>query len=239
VTLAGLAFALDLPSIDEARRMAIAVRDVVDMFKIGLELFVAEGPRAMAIGEEAGKPVFLDLKLHDIPETVERAVARASSLGARILTVHASGGPAMLRRAVERARKDAAGLQIAAVTVLTSLEAHDLASIGVVAVGVAGQVERLAVMAYGEGVRAFVCSPHEVALLRATLGPDATLLTPGVRGATLEKGDDQRRTMSAAEAVRAGSNLVIVGRPIRDAADPLVAARAIAREIDEAGRSRD
>jgi orotidine-5'-phosphate decarboxylase len=238
VTPAGLAFALDLPSIDEARRMAMSVRDVVGMLKIGLELFVAEGPRAMAIGIEASKPVFLDLKLHDIPETVEHAVARASSLGARVLTVHASGGPAMLRRAVERARKDAAGLQIAAVTVLTSLDAHDLASVGVTG-GVAGQVERLAVMAYGEGVRAFVCSPHEVALLRSTLGADATLLTPGVRSATLERGDDQKRTMTAGEAVRAGSNWVIVGRPIRDSADPLAAARAIAREIDEAARSRD
>jgi orotidine-5'-phosphate decarboxylase len=238
VTLAGLAFALDLPSIDEARRMAMAVREVVVMFKIGLELFVSEGPRAMAIGAEANRPVFLDLKLHDIPETVERAVARASTLGARFLTVHASGGPAMLKRAVERARKDAAGLHIAAVTVLTSLEAHDLASVGV-AGAVADQVERLAVMAYSEGVRAFVCSPHEVALLRATLGPEATLLTPGVRGATLDGGDDQKRTMSAADAVRAGSNWVIVGRPIRDAADPLAAARDIAREIDEAARSRD
>jgi orotidine-5'-phosphate decarboxylase len=237
MTESRIAFALDLPSLDQARAMALAVRDAVGMLKVGLELFVEAGPAAVALGDDARRPVFLDLKLHDIPETVERAVARASQLGVRMLTVHASGGPAMLRRAVERARKEGAGLEIVAVTVLTSLDAGDLAAMGL-AGDVAAQVERLARMAWNEGVRAFVCSPHEAARLRAALGPEATLVTPGVRAAGEAGKDDQKRTMTAAEAVAAGASWVVVGRPIRDAADPLTAARAIAAEVEAARRSR-
>lgn len=231
MTSSRLVFALDLPTLDQARAMAHTVREAVGMFKVGLELFVESGPSAVGLVAEAGRPVFLDLKLHDIPETVDRAVGRASSLGARMLTVHASGGPAMLRRATERAAKEGAGLQIVAVTVLTSLDWGDLAAIGMEG-GVAGSVERLARMAWAEGVRAFVCSPHEAAALRAALGPEATLVTPGVRASG--GGDDQKRTMSAREAIHAGASWVVVGRPIRDAADPLAAARAIASEVDQA-----
>jgi orotidine-5'-phosphate decarboxylase len=234
-------FALDLPSLDDARSMALAVREAVGMLKIGLELFVDAGPRATALGGEARLPVFLDLKLHDIPETVERAVARASALGVRMLTVHASGGRVMLRRAVERARREGAGLEIAAVTVLTSLDASDLASVGVADGSgdmVGTHVERLARLAWDEGVRALVCSPREAGRLRRALGPEATIVTPGVRSGTLEtkapSGDDQKRTMSAGEAIAAGASWVVVGRPIRDAADPLAAARAIGREVDAA-----
>jgi orotidine-5'-phosphate decarboxylase len=217
--------------------MALAVRDAVGMLKIGLELFVEAGPRAAAIGDEVGRPVFLDLKLHDIPETVERAVARASALGVRMLTVHASGGPEMLRRAVERAHKEGRGLELVAVTVLTSLDVDDLHAIGV-AEDLVSHAERLARVAWEQGVRAFVCSPHEAARLRVTLGPEATIITPGVRPAGEAGKDDQKRTMSAAEAVEAGANWVVVGRPIRDAADPLGAARAIAAEVDRALASR-
>jgi len=200
------------------------------MLKVGLELYVEAGPGAVALGREAGLPVFLDLKLHDIPETVERAVARASALGARMLTVHAAGGRTMLRRAVERARKEGAALEIVAVTVLTSLDAGDLADAGI-AGDVPTQVERLARMAWDEGVRAFVCSPHEAARLRGALGPEATLVTPGVRTASdAGKKDDQKRTMTAGEAVAAGARWVVVGRPIRDAPDPLAAARDFTRE---------
>lgn len=221
--------ALDLPSLDRARALALAVKSAVGMLKVGLELYVEAGPGAVALGREAGLPVFLDLKLHDIPATVERAVARASALGARMLTVHASGGRAMLRRAVERARKEGAGLEIVAVTVLTSLDAGDLADAGVTG-DVPSQVERLARMAWDEGVRAFVCSPHEAARLRGALGVDATLVTPGVRAANDAGNDDQKRTMTAGEAIAAGARWVVVGRPIRDAADPLAAARAFTRE---------
>jgi len=231
-----LVLALDLPTLDQARAMALAVREAVGMLKVGLELFVEAGPRAVALGEEAGRPVFLDLKLHDIPETVDRAVARASALGARMLTVHASGGPAMVRRAVERAAAEGAGLEIVAVTVLTSLDARDLGAIGVGG-DLVSQVERLARMAWAEGVRAFVCSPREAATLRAALGPDATLITPGVRPAG-GSSDDQKRTMTAGEAIHSGASWVVVGRPIRDAADPLAAARAIASEVASAWGAR-
>jgi orotidine-5'-phosphate decarboxylase len=235
VSLTGsrVVFALDFSSLAAARDMALAVRDAVGMLKVGLELFVEAGPAAVAIGREAERPVFLDLKLHDIPETVERAVARASALGARLLTVHASGGPAMLRRAVARAQQEGAGLEIVAVTVLTSFDAADLRAVGVEA-ALDDHVERLARMAASEGVTSFVCSPHEAARLRAALGPGATLITPGVRAGGDAKKDDQKRTMSAGEAVAAGASWVVVGRPIRDAADPLAAARAIAAEVDAA-----
>ena len=232
-----IVFALDFPSVEPARTAAIAVRDAVGMVKVGLELFVEAGPAAVGIGEAVGRPVFLDLKLHDIPETVERAVARASALGVRMLTVHAGGGPAMLRRAVDRAHKEGHGLQIVAVTVLTSLDGRDLAVLGTSG-DVATHVERLARMAWQEGVRAFVCSPHEAALLRGALGPDAVLVTPGVRAASAAGSDDQKRTMTASAAIASGADWVVVGRPIRDAADPATAARDLAREVAEARAAR-
>ena len=229
--------ALDLPSLEEARALAREVRDAVGMLKVGLELFVEAGPQALSMAHDVGRPVFLDLKLCDIPETVDRAVARGAALGAKMLTVHAGGGPTMLRRAVERARREGGGLEIVAVTVLTSLDAADLGAMGV-AGDVAAQVERLARMAWGEGVRHFVCSPHEAARLRAALGGDAVLVTPGVRAGGAGGADDQKRTMSAGEAVRAGADWVVVGRPIRDAGDRLAAARAIAGEVDAARGTR-
>jgi orotidine-5'-phosphate decarboxylase len=234
-----LIYALDLPTLDRAREAAAKVRGAVGMLKVGLELFVEAGPRAVAtLGAEMGAPVFLDLKLHDIPETVDRAVARAAALGARMLTVHAGGGPAMLARAAERARTEGTGLEILAVTVLTSLDDADLKAVGVDG-NVREQAERLAKMAWEQGVRGFVCSPHEVADLRRLLGPEATLVTPGIRAshsalaprANAGK-DDQKRTMSAGEAVRAGASWVVVGRPIRDAADPEAAAKAITADIE-------
>lgn len=225
--------ALDFPSLDRARALALAVKSAVGMLKVGLELYVEVGPAAVTMGRDAGLPVFLDLKLHDIPETVERAVARASALGARMLTVHAAGGRTMLRRAVERARKEGAGLEVVAVTVLTSLDADDLADAGVSG-DVPSQAERLARMAWDEGVRSFVCSPHEAARLRGALGSEATLVTPGVRSGGEARGDDQKRTMTAGQAVAAGARWIVVGRPIRDAADPLAAAQAFTREAEAA-----
>jgi len=181
--------------------------------------------------------VFLDLKLHDIPETVERAVARASALGACLLTVHASGGPSMLRRAVERAGKEGGTTEIVAVTVLTSFDSADLDAVGAGS-DVGAQTERLGRMAWDCGVRTFVCSPHEASRLRATLGGGATIVTPGVRAADAPNKDDQKRTMTAAEAVAAGADWLVVGRPIRDAADPAAAARRIASEIAAARAAR-
>jgi orotidine-5'-phosphate decarboxylase len=230
-----ICFALDFPNVDEARDAALAVREAIGMVKVGLELFVEAGPRAVAIGEACGLPVFLDLKLHDIPETVERAVARASALGASLLTIHAAGGPAMCARAAARAAKEGAGLRIAAVTVLTSLDASDLAATGVSG-DVASHARRLARMAFDQGVRAFVCSPHEVKAMRAELGAEAALITPGVRASVTvgseggAGGDDQKRVATASRAIADGADWLVVGRPIRDAADPLAAARAIRDE---------
>ncbi|MGZ3424303.1 MAG: orotidine-5'-phosphate decarboxylase [Polyangiales bacterium] len=227
-----IAFPLDVATEAEARALADRVAEGVGVLKIGLELFVAEGPRVLAIGKEHERPIFLDLKLHDIPETVERAVASAAAHGVKYLTVHAAGGPTMLRRAAERARKESGTLQILAVTVLTSMSDDDLISTGVHAAA-KEQVVRLAKLAWDAGVRGFVCSPLEVALLRSTLGPEAELVVPGVRPAGSAAGD-QKRIATPAEAIRAGANLLVIGRPIRDAADPRAAAAAIAKEIAEA-----
>lgn len=228
-----IVFALDFANVAEAEQAALRVRDALGMVKVGLELFVEAGPRAVAIGEACGLPVFLDLKLCDIPETVERAVSRAASLGARVLTVHATGGPSMLARAVKRAASEGTGLQIAAVTVLTSLDANDLERIGVQP-DVTAHVRRLARLAFDEGVRTFVCSPREVAVVRAELGPSATLITPGVRATETAsdgvRADDQKRVATPARAAAEGADLLVVGRPIRDAADPLAVARAMRDE---------
>jgi orotidine-5'-phosphate decarboxylase len=232
-----LVFALDEPRLEAAREAALSAGDAIDMLKVGLELFVEAGPAAVRLGEEVGKPVFLDLKLHDIPETVDRAVARACALGASLLTVHASGGSAMLTRAVARAEREGSRLQIAAVTVLTSLDDADLDACGVSG-GTTAQVARLAKLAREAGVRAFVCSAREVSAMRRALGPEALLITPGIRsGKTLELAsgpDDQKRVATPAQAIRDGANWLVVGRPIRDAIDREAAARSFQDEIASA-----
>lgn len=225
-------FALDYPTLAQAREGARAVRGAVGMVKVGLELFVEAGPEAVTLGREADAPVFLDLKLHDIPATVERAVARAAALGARVLTVHAAGGPTMLRQAVARAQKERPDMAVAAVTVLTSMDDGDLARIGIPA-RAHDHVLALATMARDEGVSTFVCSPAEAHTLRSALGPTATLITPGVRLRGQGDGgvpDDQKRTATAAEAMAAGATWIVVGRPIRDAKDPRATALALADE---------
>lgn len=227
-----LIFALDYPTLAEAQAGVELVRESVGVVKVGLELFVRSGPEAVAMARRAGLEVFLDLKLHDIPATVERAVARAVDLGATLLTVHATGGAAMLERAVARAA--AGNVQIVAVTVLTSLDASDLSSVGVNATP-AEQTRRLASLAWSAGVRSFVCSPAEAATLRASLGPDARLITPGVRPAGAAAAD-QKRVATPASAIAAGADMLVVGRPIRDAADPAAAARSIVDEIAQAAR---
>ena len=224
-----IAYALDFANVVEARAAAVLVAPAIGMIKVGLELFVHEGPEVVALGREVGLPVFLDLKLHDIPETVERAVAQASNLGARLVTVHASGGRTMLKRAVARAAAEGGGLAICAVTVLTSLDDADLQDIGMAGPPKLAAV-RLARVAFDEGVRWFVCSPAEVSSLRSALGTDAVLVTPGVRPANAARGD-QKRVATPEQAMADGADWVVVGRPIRDAEDPLAAARAIADAI--------
>ncbi len=219
-------FALDFSTADEARAAAAVVAPALGMVKVGLELFVHAGPSIVAVGRDVGLPVFLDLKLHDIPETVERAVAQASQLGARLVTVHASGGRAMLKRAVDRAAKEGGSLAVCAVTILTSLDAQDIADIGFGAKDPRAAAAELAKLAYDEGVRWFVCSPAEVASLRATLGRGAVLVTPGVRPSAAAVGD-QKRVATPEQAIRDGADWLVVGRPIRDADDRLAAAKAI------------
>ncbi|MCW5835240.1 MAG: orotidine-5'-phosphate decarboxylase [Labilithrix sp.] len=252
-----IVFALDFAGVDDAREAAAAVAPAVGMLKVGLELFIHAGPAVLDVGRDAGLPVFLDLKLHDIPETVERAVAQASNLGARVVTVHASGGRAMLRRAVQRAEKEGGGLAVCAVTILTSLDDADLDDVGITVARrlptfkppgddrqapiarpqTSLAAESLARLAYEEGVRWFVCSPAEVASLRRVLGADAVLVTPGVRPAAADRGD-QKRTATPAQAIADGADWLVVGRPIRDASDRLAAAQAIRDEAAGAQASR-
>ena len=248
---APIAFALDFPTIEAARPVTEKVADVVAMLKVGLELFIAEGDASLRLGRDLGVPIFLDLKLHDIPETVERAVARVCGMGARLLTVHASGGPAMLSAAVSRAQREGGKTNIVAVTVLTSLDADDLTKIGFAAPPKDAAIG-LARMAADAGVTHFVCSPHEAAALRAALGPAAVLITPGIRPASDSRGaagspvahaaaghGDQKRVMTAACAIGEGANMLVVGRPIRDAADPRAVVLGLMREIDEGARASE
>jgi len=238
-----LVFPLDFATYDEARAAASRVASSIGVLKIGLELFVREGPRAVQIGRDLGLDVFLDLKLLDIPQTVARTVAAAADLGVRYLTVHAAGGAEMMRRAaVEAGRAD--GLILLAVTVLTSLDDADLSSHGVQE-GAAKQALRLAQLARGAGIRGFVTSPTEVQALRQALGKDALLVTPGIRptldgapAAGAASNEDQKRTATPTGAVAAGADLLVIGRPIRDAADPPAAARSILQEIARALSAR-
>jgi orotidine-5'-phosphate decarboxylase len=227
-----LVFPLDFPSLAEARSTAERLAPEVGVLKVGLELFVREGPAAARLGRDLGRDVFLDLKLHDIPETVERAVAGAAALGVRYLTVHAAGGARMLARAAAEAARAPTPLTLLAVTVLTSLDAADLE-----AQGIAGTAEdhaiRLARLAWGAGVRGFVCSASEARAMRDALGPEALIVTPGIRPAGADA-DDQKRVATPAQAIADGADLLVVGRPIRDAADPVAAARAVVAEIARA-----
>jgi len=220
-----LIVALDTTDLSRASAWAAATAAHVGLFKLGLEFFLANG--AAGVRAIAGRPVFLDLKLHDIPNTVAGGVRAVLDLRPKMLTVHASGGAAMIeaaRKASETAGSDRP--MILAVTVLTSLDAAALASTGVV-FSPAEQVLRLARLALSAGADALVCSPLEVAILRAELGPEARFVVPGIRPAGAAVGD-QARVMTPAEAVAAGADWIVVGRPITGATDPGAAAAAIA-----------
>jgi orotidine-5'-phosphate decarboxylase len=218
--------ALDFGSWAEAAPFAGAVAPAVGMLKVGLELFAAEGPAAVRGAAALGLPVFLDLKLHDIPRTVEGAARSAAATGAALVTVHAAGGPRMVEAAV---RGSGGRLRILAVTVLTSLDAEALRRIGF-----SGSPEeaavRLARLAVEAGAGGVVCSPLEVAAVRAAVGPEPLLVVPGVRPPGTAAGD-QARVATPAEAVRAGADVLVIGRPLRDAADPAAAAREIAATL--------
>jgi orotidine-5'-phosphate decarboxylase len=217
---------LDTPNRSDAEALIARLAGVPSWIKVGLELFCSEGPGIVADYTARGMSVMLDLKLHDIPETVARATARVAALGAGLLTVHAGGGRAML----EAARANAGGsMKILAVTVLTSLDDGDLTQIG--AVGPVGElVKRRAELAIAAGCDGVVASPHEVAAIRSIAPSNFLVVTPGVRPAGAEHGD-QKRVMTPRQARTAGADMVVVGRPIRDASDPAAAARAIVAEL--------
>lgn len=204
--------------------------------KLGLELYLSAGNSIIEQLAGKGFSIFLDLKLHDIPNTVAGAVRSVAASGASLLTVHALGGPAMLAAAVEAAAETAKPPQLLAVTVLTSMDAAQLRDIGI-ALSPAEEVLQLARTATASGIRGLVCSPLEVAALRQAFGPELRLVTPGIRPAAAAIGD-QKRIATPAEAIRAGANMLVVGRPITQAADPAQAAQTILNEIAQASGGR-
>ncbi len=225
--------ALDLPDPDKALALARAVGPYVGAVKVGKELFVSAGPEIVRALRQDGVGVFLDLKFHDIPNTVAKAVVAATRLDVQMLTLHAGGGREMMQAAEKAAQETAASLNrpaplVLAVTVLTSFNEAGLAETGVPG-GVENQVERLARLATDSGIRGLVCSPLELPRLRSVLPAQVQLVTPGIRTGN-EKADDQKRTLSPADAIAAGASWLVVGRPIYAAADPVAAAQAIARQ---------
>jgi orotidine-5'-phosphate decarboxylase len=224
-----LIVALDVSTAAAARKIVGAVGDSAHAYKVGMQLYTAEGPSIVRELVGSGRRVFLDLKYHDIPNTVEAAVREAAQLGVSMLTVHASGGGRMLRAAVEAAQASKPDLLLLAVTVLTSLDDVDLGKIGLRG-GVLDQVLRLAALALSNGCQGVVASAQEAAPLRQEFGFDFTIVTPGVRAAGSGP-HDQVRIVTPAEAIAAGASHIVVGRPITEASDPGAEARAILAQI--------
>lgn len=224
-------FALDVPGVKEAARFASLLKDHVGMFKVGLELFVACGPEVVkAVRENGGRGIFLDLKFHDIPETVRGAMRSASIFGADLATVHTSGGQAMMKAAVEAA----GSTRVLGVTVLTSLSADAFPEAGIDGKFTPSSlVLHRAKSAKAAGCAGIVCSGQEARAVREASGQDFLIVTPGVRSAEDAVGD-QSRVVTPYEAVKNGADYIVVGRPIRKAADPVEAAKRIADEIGKA-----
>jgi orotidine-5'-phosphate decarboxylase len=223
-----LIVALDVSSATAAQKIVTALGESVHTYKVGMRLFTAEGPQVVRDLAASGRKVFLDLKYHDIPNTVGAAVREATNLKVTMLTVHAAGGGRMLRAAVEAAKRDP-NLTLLAVTVLTSLDDSDLQKMGVRGRAV-DQVMRLAALALANGCKGIVASALEAAELRSELGSNFAIVTPGVRPAGTGYGD-QVRVVTPAEAMAAGATHIVVGRPITEAADPAAEARAILGQI--------
>lgn len=226
--------ALDVPTAEMALELARQIAPAVGAFKIGKELFTAAGPDIVKRVRDTGAAVFLDLKFHDIPNTVAKAVASAVRLDIQMLTIHTSGGSEMMRSAEESAQKTAAqsgrnAPLVLGVTVLTSMDGWALGEIGV-ETDVGRQVERLASLAVKSGLRGLVCSPLEIAALRQILPAKVELVTPGIRTGA-EKADDQKRTLSPREAMNAGASWLVIGRPITAAENPRLAAEKILESL--------
>lgn len=218
--------ALDVPTAAEALALVDQLGETVDFYKVGLELFTAEGPQVVREIIARGKRVFVDLKMYDIHETVKRAAARVAGLGASLLTVHSSA------QVIRAAKQGAAGsqLQILAVTVLTSFDQKDLEDVGVVGKTPAEHVMFLAGKGKEAGTDGFVCSPLEVAAMRKLLGPEALLVVPGVRSAGADAGD-QKRVATPEQAMADGATYLVIGREVTRAADPAAEARRILDNI--------
>ena len=227
-----LIVALDVPSAAEARALVQALGEATGIYKIGKQLFTVAGPEFVKELVSSGHKIFLDLKFHDIPSTVASAVGSAAELGVHMLTVHASGGSKMLKAAAAAAAASASQPIVLAVTVLTSMNDEDLREVGI-GLPAAEQVMRLGKLAQASGCGGLVCSAHEASALRKMLGPEMALVTPGVRPAGADKGD-QSRVATPADAIRAGASHIVVGRPITAAASPSAAAATILREIEGA-----
>lgn len=225
-----LILALDVPTREEAAPILRHLRGNLRWVKIGLQLFTAYGPNYVREVAGMGFNIFLDLKLHDIPNTVAKAVESLGPLPIQMLTLHTAGGGEMMRAAKEAQQKSNPNLLLLGVTVLTSMDSNGLNEIGVSSAA-ADQVARLGKLAADSGLRGLVCSPLEVSLLRQNLPAEMQLITPGIRPANEAGSDDQKRVMTPADAARAGSSYIVVGRPILKAADPAAAARGILAEL--------
>jgi orotidine-5'-phosphate decarboxylase len=224
-----LIVALDVSSAAAARKIVAAVGDSASTYKVGMQLYTAEGPQIVREFVASGRHIFLDLKYHDIPTTVASAVREAAKLGVSMLTVHASGGSKMLRAAVEAARSVNPELMVLGVTVLTSMDENDLEEIG--ARGkLLDQVLRLAELSLRSGCQGIVTSARETAQVRSRLGHDFAIVNPGIRPAGADRGD-QSRVVTPAEAIAAGATHIVVGRPITQAANPAAEAEKILQEM--------
>jgi orotidine-5'-phosphate decarboxylase len=231
-----LIVALDVPDAAAAANLVNQLQNSCHWFKVGLELFVAAGPAILEPLIARGHSIFLDLKFNDIPNTVAGAVRSAAALGVRMMTVHAAGGPAMLAAACAALEGLDDPPQLLAVTVLTSMDDAQLKAIGLQRTP-ADQVEVLARMGLSVGINGFVCSPVEVASLRALTGPEGVLVIPGIRPANAPartRTDDQKRIATPAEALRQGASYLVVGRPIIQAKDPAESAESILKEMAQA-----
>ncbi|MEM7023195.1 MAG: orotidine-5'-phosphate decarboxylase [Pseudomonadota bacterium] len=222
--------AIDRPDLDGALALGRQLEGAVGGLKVGLEFITANGPQGVHQIVELGLPVFLDVKFHDIPNTVAGAVREACSLGVAMLTLHVSGGPAMLRAAVDSAHQHDNCPKLLGVTVLTSIDNADLTMLGMID-KVADQVLRLGEVAWNAGLDGLICAPHEISLLRDRFEDRFMLVVPGIRPSGMPE-DDQKRTLTPAEAIVRGADHLVIGRPITQAADPRAEALAIGAEID-------
>jgi orotidine-5'-phosphate decarboxylase len=234
-----LIVALDVDSMEQAKTLVERLAGEVGLFKIGKQLFTHAGPQAVQLIKELGGEIFLDLKFHDIPNTVAKAAIEATRLGVKMFNVHASGSLDMMRTTVKEVERVCRREKVRrpimlAVTVLTSLNQDDLQRLGVEH-KVADQVVRLALLTKEAAMDGVVASPHEVADIRSACGPSFVIVTPGIRPADGNR-NDQQRVMTPADAVRAGVDYIVVGRPILEAQDPVVAARGIVSEMESAAR---